>query len=224
MTQTDPLPNGAAVARRILTLMRERIEGAEAELARLDGAIGDGDHGAGMVRGLRAACAAADADALPETEQAAGAILVAAGAAFADAAGGASGALVGTGLLTAGQTLGSDPCSSTALARALAAALATLCALGEAGPGDKTMVDTLHPFVQALGEAAAQGQAPAPAWQAALPAAQAGAAATAAMVSRRGRSSRLGERSRGHLDAGAVSMLYMLQAAGSALQAAAPND
>lgn len=219
MTTPNALPS-AAVARRALVLMRARVEEAEAELARLDAAIGDGDHGAGMVRGLRAACAAADA--LPAAQADAGQILAAAGAAFADAAGGASGALVGSALAAAGQALAgalssSPACSSAALQSAVDAALATVAALGEAAPGDKTLLDTLHPFAQALGQAAAQGLEPAQAWQQALPAAAAGAAATAALIGRRGRASRLGERSRGHLDPGAVSTLYLLQAIGAAL-------
>ena len=58
---------------------------------------GDGDHGAGMVRGFKAAVAAAETDG-----GSAGQLLVRAGAAFSDAAGGASGALVGTLIMTIG--------------------------------------------------------------------------------------------------------------------------
>lgn len=204
-------------ARLCLQRMLAHIEADEEELGRLDAAAGDGDHGAGMVRGLRAANAALPATA--DANQSAADLLVLAGDAFADAAGGASGALVGTLLLTIGRKLGDGPCTATTVHAALDAGLTGLCQMGKARPGDKTMVDTLDPFTQALGDAAAAGLALPEAWQAALPAAEAGARATAALISRRGRAARLGERSRGHLDPGAMSTLYMLQAVGEVLAA-----
>jgi dihydroxyacetone kinase len=89
--------------------------------------------------------------------------------------------------------------------------------LGQAQPGDKTMIDTLAPFSLALTEAAATGASIPEAWQAALPAAAEGMRSTTDMISRRGRASRLGERSRGVQDAGATSIYYVLQAFGTAL-------
>ena len=203
------------VVRDALQHMLARIEAAEVELGRLDAAAGDGDHGAGMVRGLRAANAALPAS--EDRDQSPGALLERAGSAFADAAGGASGALVGTLLQSVGQSLGSAPCTTAAVHTALDAGLAMICQLGKARPGDKTMIDTLGPFVRALAAGATDGLELPAAWSAALTAAEAGAHSTAEMISRRGRSSRLGERSRGHLDPGAVSMLYMLQAVGEVL-------
>ena len=73
------------------------IEGAEENLARLDSAAGDGDHGAGMVRGMSAAATAAATSGPLGAD-----VIKAAGLAFSDAAGGASGALWGAGLLAAG--------------------------------------------------------------------------------------------------------------------------
>jgi dihydroxyacetone kinase len=189
------------------------ISAQEDELGKLDAAAGDGDHGAAMVRGLGAAVAAADANdgATP------GELLDLAGAAFADAAGGASGALYGTWISTLGQTLGAGPYDAPRTVAAMADGLDTLCTLGKARPGDKTMIDALAPFVAALKQGVDAGQPLPAAWQAALPAAVAGADATAQMVARRGRSARLGERSLGHRDPGAVSMTYLLQAVGIAL-------
>ncbi|MGL4650851.1 MAG: dihydroxyacetone kinase subunit DhaL [Caldilineaceae bacterium] len=212
----NPPPAGALLTRQVLHQMMARIAEAEQELGRLDAAMGDGDHGAGMMRGLRAAVRAVDEVV---GNPGAGVLLVQAGGAFADEAGGASGALVGTLLQTVGRSLGDGPCTPASLHAALEAGLAAVCDMGEAQPGDKTLVDTLHPFVQALGAVAVGAPTPADAWARALPAAEAGAHATAEMVSRRGRSSRLGERSRGHLDPGAISMLYLLQATGAALDA-----
>ncbi len=211
MNETDT----CRLVQRSLQQMLACMEAAEDELGRLDAPCGDGDHGAGMVRGLRAAVAALPAPG--EGNPSPGALLLQAGMAFADAAGGASGALVGTLMATVGQSLGDGPCTTAALHGALAAGLESVCRMGQAQPGDKTLVDTLHPFVGALDAAARDGLSLADAWQRALPAAEEGAQATAALLSRRGRSARLGERSRGHLDPGAVSMLYMLQSVGDVL-------
>ena len=64
------------------------------------------------------------------------------------------------------------------------------------------------------------GSGTADAWSRALPASIEGAEATSEMVSAKGRSSKLGERSRGHKDPGAASMVLILGAAGGALGAA----
>lgn len=207
------MADSAAVARQCLEAVLARIEEAETELGRLDAAAGDGDHGMGMVRGYRAAVEAGNS-----TDGTAGQVLTSAGTAFADAAGGASGALVGMWIMTIGSTLNGDPIDGAKVHRALDAALNGLCKLGKAKPGDKTMIDALDPFVKTYGEAVEGGASLAAAWEQALPAAEAGMKSTADMISARGRSSRLGERSLGHVDPGAVSMFYTLQAVGEVLK------
>ena len=203
------------VVQRWLTSALETIAAHEEELGRLDAAAGDGDHGATMVRGLRAAAAAAD-----KATGSAGQVLAEAGAAFADAAGGASGALVGALLSTTGRTLGDGPYDTPAVVTALQAGLAMVMRLGKAQPGDKTLIDALQPFVDALAALPAD-QSLAAAWMAALPAARQGAEATSTMIARRGRSAKLGERSLGHPDPGATSIVYLLQTLGEVL--GAPN-
>jgi len=199
------------IVRRWLARALEIIVAHEEELGRLDAAAGDGDHGATMVRGLRAANATAD-----HVTGSAGQLLAAAGAAFADASGGASGALIGALLSATGRTLGDGPYDAAAMTSALQAGLAMVMRLGKAQPGDKTLIDALHPFIDALA-AQPPDQTLADAWLAALPAAQLGAESTSAMIARRGRSARLGERSLGHPDPGAMSMVYLLQAMGDVL-------
>ncbi len=202
-----------AVALDALERALDSLKSAEDELGKLDAAAGDGDHGAGMVRGMTAAVEAARGGG-----GTAGGVLMRAGTAFSGAAGGASGALYGAWITAIGQSLGDeeDP-GSTGLHEALKASLSTLEELGKARPGDKTMIDTLDPFVRSLGDAAGEGVSPADAWERAIPAAEEDADSTADMISTRGRASKLGERSRGHKDPGAVSMLYVLRAAGGAL-------
>ena len=187
----------------------------EAELGTLDAHAGDGDHGSTMVRGLRAAN---EAVATADEGQSPGQLLMTAGSAFSNAAGGASGALYGMFILTVGQRLDPMACDVRSVHDALAAGLETISRLGKAKPGDKTMVDALSPFVDALGQAGEQGAGLAEVWNEALPAAEAGADATAQMMARRGRSARLRERSIGHVDPGARSMVYLLQAVGEVLE------
>ncbi|MBZ0275329.1 MAG: DAK2 domain-containing protein [Anaerolineae bacterium] len=206
------MADNAAVAQLCLDKALAAIEAAVDELGKLDAFAGDGDHGLGMARGFRAAAAA-------KATGTAGDVLAAAGAAFADAAGGASGALVGIWITSIGNALKSETINAAQVLAALEAGLAAMMRLGKAKVGDKTMIDTLDPFVRAFAEAVSQDAAvsiPA-AWKAALPAAEKGMQSTVDMVSKRGRSSRLGERSRGGLDAGSVSMNYVLRAVGAAL-------
>jgi dihydroxyacetone kinase len=207
------LTESGAVAVGALERALDALRGSEAELGKLDAAAGDGDHGSGMVRGMTAAVEAAQVGG-----GSAGGVLELAGTAFSGAAGGASGALYGAWISAIGQSLGDDDGPDTAaLHGALRSSLSTLAQLGKAEPGDKTMLDTLDPFVRSFGEAAKEDVSPADAWRRAIPAAEVGADSTADMISRKGRASKLGERSRGHRDPGAVSMLYVLRAAGEAL-------
>jgi dihydroxyacetone kinase phosphoprotein-dependent L subunit len=210
--------DNAATARLCLTKALDAISAAEQELGKLDAAAGDGDHGMGMVRGFKAAVAAAEGDGTP------GQVLGRAGAAFGDAAGGASGALVGAFISTIGGALQDQSIAAVDIARALEAGLNMLTKLGKAKVGDKTMIDTLDPFVKAYADAANNRASITAAWSQALPAAEAGMKTTADMVSKRGRSSRLGERSRGTLDPGSVSMYYALKAVGDALNEACPAE
>lgn len=185
---------------------------SEDELGKLDAAAGDGDHGSGMVRGMTAAVDAGRGGGT------AGTVLTRAGTAFSGAAGGASGALYGAWISSVGQSLGDKEKPTTEdIHEALKSSLYKLEQLGKAKPGDKTMIDTLESFIRSFGEAANGEASPADAWEQAMPAAEKGAESTADMVSTRGRAAKLGERSRGHKDPGAVSMLYVLRAAGEAL-------
>ncbi|MGO9659140.1 MAG: dihydroxyacetone kinase family protein [Acidimicrobiales bacterium] len=202
----------AAVARLAFDYMLRAIEPAEEELGRIDAVAGDGDHGRGMLRGLRAAAAAASgAGDVP------GEVVIAAGRAWAEAAGGASGALWGGMLQAFGQALVEQGTGPAAVTKALTGAVGALAAVGGAGRGDKTMLDALGPFVDAFIEHVQAGDELAVAWAAAVPASDAGARHTASLISKRGRSAVLGERSRGTPDPGAVSMSYCLAAVSQVL-------
>jgi dihydroxyacetone kinase-like protein len=179
-------------------------------LTDLDAAIGDGDHGANMHRGLQAAVAALD-DTKPAT---ASTLLNKVGMTVVSTVGGASGPLFGTMFLRMGAALGDTAeVSLTQLATALRAGLGGVVARGKAEPGDKTMYDALAPAVDALESATTAGVDKADALKLALAAAENGRDATTPMLARKGRASYLGERSVGHQDPGATTVALLMAAA-----------
>ncbi|SNY30864.1 dihydroxyacetone kinase subunit DhaL [Paractinoplanes atraurantiacus] len=165
-------------------------------LTELDSAIGDGDHGVNMDRGLTAVVSALDAEP-PETPSA---LFKKVGMTLISKVGGASGPLYGTAFLRMAAAAG----DSVELGKVLRAGLDGVVARGKAEPGDKTMVDALRPAVEALEGGGSV--------QEAVRAAEQGRDATIPMVARKGRASYLGERSAGHADPGATSVTLLLKA------------
>jgi dihydroxyacetone kinase len=104
--------------------MLQTMLAAEDELGRIDAVAGDGDHGVGMVRGLRAATAAAEKAGPTAGVEA---VLRAAGAAWADKAGGTGGVLWGTILTAIGQTLGNTQAPTATAWSALSPPARTRC-------------------------------------------------------------------------------------------------
>jgi dihydroxyacetone kinase-like protein len=185
------------------------IEAQADHLTQLDSAIGDGDHGVNLTRGMRAVGAALEG----QDGEAPGRLLMLAGKTLVSSVGGASGPLWGTALRRAGRAVGdAAEIDGPVLATALEAALAGVVELGAAVPGDKTMVDALGPAVEALRARVDGGEPLADALAAAVRAAEAGARATVPMQARKGRASYLGERSIGHEDPGAASTTLILAA------------
>jgi phosphoenolpyruvate---glycerone phosphotransferase subunit DhaL len=179
-------------------------------LTDLDAAIGDGDHGANMDRGMRAVLVALD-DTTPVT---ASALFNKVGMTLVSTVGGASGPLFGTFFLRAGASFGDTTEISLAqLAAALRAGLEGIVARGKAEAGDKTMYDALAPAVDALDSAVSEGLDKADALKLALVAAENGRDATTPMLARKGRASYLGERSVGHQDPGATTVALLMAAA-----------
>jgi dihydroxyacetone kinase-like protein len=205
-------------AQTITAWMAEAEEVIKAQsdyLTQLDAAIGDGDHGINMRRGFDAVgkAMAGQGNGVPP-----GRLLIIAGKTLVSTVGGASGPLWGSALRRAGRSLGDgDEFEGEQLALALDAAVEGVVELGAATPGDKTMIDALVPATRALHDALDSGSALAPALEAAVDAARAGAEATVPMQARKGRASYLGERSIGHQDPGATSAAMILAALGRAV-------
>ncbi|QFG26261.1 dihydroxyacetone kinase family protein [Actinomadura sp. WMMB 499] len=207
----------ACVVADALLAAADRIDERAAELGRLDAVSGDGDHGIGMSRGATAAArAAADAAAAGAGARA---TLTGAADAWADRAGGTSGALWGVALRAVAARLSDTAAPGAAdLAAGVADAAEAVGAAGRAEVGDKTMLDALVPFASALGAAVEAGAPAAKAWPSAAEAAAGAAAATADLVPRIGRARLHPEASRGEPDAGAVSFALVVGAAGEILK------
>jgi dihydroxyacetone kinase-like protein len=192
--------------RRFALLVAENKE----LLTDLDAAIGDGDHGANMDRGMRAVVAALDGTP-PATPAG---LFSKVGMTLVSTVGGASGPLFGTFFLRAGASFGdSAEVSLTQLAAALRAGLEGIVARGKAEAGDKTMFDALAPAVDAVDTAVSEGMEKDDVLKGALVAAERGRDATTPMLARKGRASYLGERSIGHQDPGATTVALLMAAA-----------
>ena len=183
------------------------------ELVRLDTAIGDGDHGTNMDRGMKKALEKLDSQQGEDI----GAMLKTVGMALVSTVGGAAGPLYGTLFMQMGSAAGGrSELDVAGLAQALEAGVKGVQARGKAEPEDKTMVDALLPALDALQNA--DGSDEAAALTAAADAAEEGMKATIPLVARKGRASYLGERSAGHQDPGATSTHLLLRSAAAAVQ------
>lgn len=183
-------------------------------LCQLDAALGDGDHGVSMAKTFSAVQVQLDEfeGVLPAEA------LDAIGDTILTSVGGAMGPLFGSAFKAAAAEIGSAP-SARSVAAAILAAREAVAELGEAKPGDKTMLDALDVAATSAARAAQSGVEMAGIVAAAADGAERGAGATAQMRATVGRASRLGERSVGTPDPGATSVAIIFRAAADAMSA-----
>ena len=187
-----------------------QVEANKEQLTQLDAAVGDGDHGINMQRGMAAVLGKVDG----AEEQDIGALLKTVGMTLVSTVGGAGGPLYGTLFLQMGTAVsGKEELGPDDWAAALDAGVAGVQARGKAEPGDKTMIDALIPGRDALKTALAEGASFEDALERSADAAGQGMQDTIPLVARKGRASYLGERSAGHQDPGATSSHLLLEAA-----------
>lgn len=203
-------PRFEAALRAICAVLSE----AEPRLTAMDQAVGDGDLGISLARG-----AAAILKALPELDLAdPPAALAALSGLLRRVLGGTSGPLYAVMLLRAARHLeAAGTRDAEAWAAAFSAGVTALAELGDGRAGDRTMLDALLPASAAFSAAVAAGAALPDALVATAAAARQGAAATAEMAPRRGRSSYLGARTAGHVDPGAEAVALWLAALAASL-------
>lgn len=180
-----------------LQAIRKDIEANAEEVTALDQAIGDGDHVTNLLRGL---------DALEkQASELAGldwsAALMKIGMTLMSTMGGASGSLYGSLFMAMGKKAKESEMDAKAFAEVFTAGVDSVKARGKADIGEKTMLDTLIPASKTLAEKADTDLAES--LEAVKKAAYEGMLSTKEMLATKGRASFLGERARGHIDAGA---------------------
>ena len=188
-------------------------------LSDLDGMVGDGDHGVNMNKGATLS-AAALADKPGDLAHS----LAVLSETLMGSVGGAMGPLYGMffqGMAEA--CAGKASLDAVVFQEMLKSGEAEIQSISEAQVGDKTMMDTLIPAVAAYSAALDSGKSFAESLEEMRKAAIAGRDSTKDLVAKVGRSSRLGERSRGVLDAGAVSLCLILNSMADSIESLLHN-
>ncbi|GAB6015939.1 MAG: dihydroxyacetone kinase subunit DhaL [Serratia ureilytica] len=177
-------------------------------LTQLDTEIGDADHGLNMNRGFNKVV-----EKLPSVaDKDIGFILKNTGMTLLSSVGGASGPLFGTFFIRAAQAANVKQSLDLAeLHQMMQEGVEGVVMRGKAEPGDKTMCDAWWPVVESLGQSAQQNLSVADALQRAADSAERAVESTITMQARKGRASYLGERSIGHQDPGATSVMLMMK-------------
>ncbi|AWQ49710.1 dihydroxyacetone kinase subunit DhaL [Serratia marcescens] len=177
-------------------------------LTQLDTEIGDADHGLNMNRGFNKVV-----EKLPSVaDKDIGFILKNTGMTLLSSVGGASGPLFGTFFIRAAQAANAKQSLDLAeLQQMMQEGVEGVVMRGKAEPGDKTMCDVWWPVVESLGQSAQQNLSVAEALQRAADSAERAVESTITMQARKGRASYLGERSIGHQDPGATSVMLMMK-------------
>jgi len=184
------------------------IEENRQYLTDLDSPIGDADHGINMDRGFKKILSKLSG----VEDKDIGTILKTAGMALVTSVGGAAGPLYGTFLMDAGKAVvGKEELSDGDLVALLDAGLKGVIRIGKTNLEDKTMVDAIHPAVEALRKALADGKDAIEALHLMTDAAHKGMKDTIPMLAKKGRASYVGERSIGHQDPGATSSYLILK-------------
>ncbi|EPA9112144.1 MAG: dihydroxyacetone kinase subunit DhaL [Serratia liquefaciens] len=177
-------------------------------LTRLDTEIGDADHGLNMNRGFNKVV-----EKLPSVaDKDIGFILKNTGMTLLSSVGGASGPLFGTFFIRASQAANAKQSLDLAeLHQLMQEGVDGVVMRGKAEPGDKTMCDAWWAVVDSLGQSVEQQLGVAEALQRASERAEQAVESTITMQARKGRASYLGERSIGHQDPGATSVMLMMK-------------
>lgn len=198
-------------------LLNDKMQEHRQALTDMDQAIGDGDHGINMSRGMKAV-----EEKLPTIEEKnIDDILKNVGMTLVSTVGGASGPLYGTAFMKAGMvSKGKETLNAEDISAILGAAIEGIIQRGKATTGEKTMLDAIVPAKEAYDKAIAEGKSITEALTIAETAAWDGVEYTKTIIATKGRASYLGERSIGHQDPGATSITYLLQAAKEAAEQA----
>ncbi len=195
-----------AEGKDIVSGMIRVIQENKAYLSDIDGLIGDGDHGINMNKGFTMC-----QERIAGVDMGFSEALKTLGRVLMMEIGGSMGPLYGTVFSEMARVIKkTEWVDREAFGQMLAAALSGLNELGGAKVGDKTLMDVMIPAEEAYRTALSEGKDFKGCLAAMKTAAEAGWLSTKDLVAKIGRASRLGERSRGVLDAGATSCNLLL--------------
>ena len=202
--------------RAVLLEMVKAIQENKQYLGDVDGLIGDGDHGMNMNKGFTMY-----GEQLGDDETSFSDGLFDLGTVLLNKIGGSMGPIYGTIFMEMSDKADdAEDITLELFGEMLQAGLDGLYGIVDARPGDKTLVDTLFPACESIMAAAAAGKDFAEALDEMKEKAEAGKETTKELVAKYGRAARLGERSRGVLDAGATSCCIILQAMADGMKGA----
>lgn len=190
----------------IIEELAETIIANREYLSEIDGAIGDGDHGINMAKGFNLCVDDIEGKNLTLAEA-----LDALSDALMEGIGGSMGPLYGSIFMGMAESIrDNDKMDAAAFGAMLRGGLTCLQDVTDARVGDKCIMDTLIPAVEEFESAQQQHQPFVESLHLMKEAANVGRDSTIDLVAKIGRASRLGERSRGVLDAGATSCCLIL--------------
>jgi len=193
--------------RKVVLSLVQTILDNKAFLSEVDGKIGDGDHGINMAKGFQMI-----RDRLGDKEVSLSDGLGLIGKTLMTEIGGSMGPIYGTFFIQMSLKCKDKPETDARLfGEMLKTARDGLHDLGGAKVGDKTLMDVVIPAQEAYQEAVDKSASLREALKQMVDAAEKGKDSTVDLVAKIGRSSRLGERSRGVLDAGATSAALILR-------------
>jgi dihydroxyacetone kinase-like protein len=190
----------------LIQAMDRAIEANAEEVTALDQATGDGDHVTNLRRGIKALITQADELARLDWVIAWQKI----GMTMMTTVGGASGSLYGTLFIAMSKAARDRPLDLQSFADIFSSGVEAVKQRGKADAGEKTMLDVLIPVAASLRQDAAEAVAISEVMKNVSRAAVAGMESTRDMLATKGRASFLGERSRGHIDAGAKTSQLMI--------------
>ncbi len=200
------MPFSPSLLPRLIQSIASTIEINAEEVTALDQAIGDGDHVTNLQRGIHALTEQTSALSQLDWTQAYQKI----GMTLMSSIGGASGSLYGTLFISMSKASSNQSVNLKSFAAAFAQGVEAVKKRGKADIGEKTMLDVLIPASQYLQQASSNDVALADLLEHIKQVANEGMESTLEMIATKGRASFLGERSQGHIDAGARTSQLMI--------------
>ncbi|MFV0381522.1 MAG: dihydroxyacetone kinase subunit DhaL [Breznakia sp.] len=198
---------------KITLAIIEEIHKNAAYLSEIDGATGDGDHGVNMDKGFMMA-----KDRIDETMDFSESLKILGRTLIMDI-GGSMGPIYGTMFSRLNRSFKKEECiTKEGMLDALNNAIEGLMDLADAKVGDKTLIDTIYPATESYKQALSENKSFKECLQALSDGAEVGKKNTKNLVANIGRAARLGERSKGFLDAGATSCCIILKTMAASMQ------